>query len=413
MRFATKMLKKTVTTIAQLMMERAHKDYIDPQEVSYKDDGKPAYFTTLLSMFLFAFGAMTAYMIVIGDTVPAVVAQTFNGQLEVGRSTAILVSALSVVLPLCLFKELSTLSWSSLISVSASVLLVFIVSACAPGSARAQGQPFPPQGGYELASGDLFVGLGALSFAFVCQHNSFIVFRSLSEPTLGNWSRVSNASVGFALFLCLVFGLSGYISFGSRSKGDILLNFDSADKTVAIARAFLAVSMALTFPQECFVARHCALSLLELLFGGEGIAGDSFLHTFAFYSITLVLFATSTIIALVCSDLGVVLALVGAVAASMLGYVLPACFFLAAHEDDIRSWHRIVFSSNYDGSIEINKEGGFSDDAASSLSPHSCPSSLLRTLRFVWPYSLPLGMILFGLLALVLGVASVFSPPMR
>lgn len=47
MKFAIKMFKKNITRIANLMMERAHKDYIEPQEVSYKEDGKYQYFSVI------------------------------------------------------------------------------------------------------------------------------------------------------------------------------------------------------------------------------------------------------------------------------------------------------------------------------------------------------------------------------
>lgn len=47
MKVATKMLKKTISDIANLMMERAHKDMIDPEEVEYKENGQPQYFTVI------------------------------------------------------------------------------------------------------------------------------------------------------------------------------------------------------------------------------------------------------------------------------------------------------------------------------------------------------------------------------
>lgn len=47
MKFATMMLKKTISKVAQLMMERADKDYIKPQEISYKENGEPSSFTVI------------------------------------------------------------------------------------------------------------------------------------------------------------------------------------------------------------------------------------------------------------------------------------------------------------------------------------------------------------------------------
>ena len=450
----------------------------DFESLALRLGGRLAYNTTLLSMFAFAFGAQIAYLIVLGDTLPAVVALASEGTARISRSASILISAITVVLPLCLAKDLSSLAWSSLVSISADIILVIIVVVTAPSSAAHQGLSFPPLGGYELVSWGVFTGLGTLSFAFVCQHNSLIVFRSLSEPTLANWSRVSGMSVGLALVLCLVFGLAGYLSFGGLCRGDILLNFEQGDKTVAVARALLAFTMALTYPQECFVARHCLLSLLGAGQGPEAGAGsgdgegegegerkgggdsddvgtgwsltgagessvdglvdsgavDSSLQqppyrpsgsgsgstprlwarltrevtkNALFYAVTLGLFSCSLLISLAFSDLGVVLSLTGAVAASMLGYILPPTFFLLAHKEELRARHRFVFAPRLAG----DKSGG-----TLGQGPADSPSALgtaWRWARFAWPYSLPLSMIGFGVVSMILGVASVFAPPGR
>ena len=44
LRIATQMLKKTIKTIADLMLERADKDFMEPKEVSYIEDSEPQFF---------------------------------------------------------------------------------------------------------------------------------------------------------------------------------------------------------------------------------------------------------------------------------------------------------------------------------------------------------------------------------
>jgi sodium-coupled neutral amino acid transporter 11 len=379
--------------------------------------GRSGFIVTLLSMFLFAFGGMCAYMIVIGDTVPAVIAASGG---SISRTGAILVSSLFIVLPLCLAKDLSSLSFSSLVSVAADVLLVVLVVVGAPASAKAQGVASPPHGGYTLFSNNTFVGVGAMSFAFVCQHNSMIVFRSLKEPTVSNWQRVSAMSIGFALGLCVLFGLAGCLAFADFCKGDILNNFRPTETFLNVARGALAFTMTLTYPQELFVARHCVLQIYRYSSSGgrglqlndsstsdhnllvksetvpaasvpgsgedltpasdPGCASECATH-FEFYVITILLFSTTTSVALATSDLGVVLSLTGAVAASLLGYVLPPLLFLASHKGQIFK--------------RQEQNGGGLIGLAISLFPR---------------YSLPVGMIAFGCVACVLGVVSVFLP---
>ena len=109
----------------------------------------------------------------------------------------------------------------------------------------------------------LFVGLGTMSFAFVCQHNSFIVFKSLRKPTLANWHKVASASLGVSFVLCLILGVAGYLAFMETTQGDILNNFPPTGAAVNTGRALLAVTMILTYPMECFVTRHCVLSVVD------------------------------------------------------------------------------------------------------------------------------------------------------
>ena len=46
----------------------------------------------------------------------------------------------------------------------------------------------------------IFIGLGVLSFAFVCQHSAFIVAGSLERPTKARWGKATAR----ALSLCVV-----------------------------------------------------------------------------------------------------------------------------------------------------------------------------------------------------------------
>jgi sodium-coupled neutral amino acid transporter 11 len=93
-----------------------------------------------------------------------------------------------VILPLCLLRDISALSWTSLLSIIADIALILIVVACAPAVAKSEGIR---TGQVTVYSPSVFAGVGAMSFAFVCQHNSFIVFRSLKESTIDNWKKVT------------------------------------------------------------------------------------------------------------------------------------------------------------------------------------------------------------------------------
>lgn len=55
--------------------------------------------------------------------------------------------------------------------------------------------------------------------AFICHHNSFLIYGSLQQPTLANWSRVTHVSVGSALIISAAFAVAGYTTFTGYTQG--------------------------------------------------------------------------------------------------------------------------------------------------------------------------------------------------
>lgn len=89
----------------------------------------------------------------------------------------------------------------------------------------------------------VFAGFGAISFAFVCQSSSFIVYRSMSHGGLNRWANVTRWSSSIALVMGLTLALGGYLTFGDDTEGNILNNFDDKHEAASAARGFLAVTM--------------------------------------------------------------------------------------------------------------------------------------------------------------------------
>lgn len=58
-----------------------------------------------------------------------------------------------------------------------------------------------------------------VSLAFICHHNSFLIYGSLEQPTLANWSRVTHVSVASALIISAAFAVGGYTTFTGYTQG--------------------------------------------------------------------------------------------------------------------------------------------------------------------------------------------------
>lgn len=178
---------------------------LDYEELSENLTGKIGYYACLTFMFLFGYGGQVAYLVVIGDTISLVALTMSKDNIFIDRNTSILLMAVVIILPLCLLKDLSSLSWTSLLSIFADTALVLIVIIAAPNASENEGITHNKVS--ILNSSSIFIGIGTMSFAFVCQHNSFIVFRSLKERTAKNWQKVARGSISFSYILCALLGV--------------------------------------------------------------------------------------------------------------------------------------------------------------------------------------------------------------
>lgn len=71
----------------------------------------------------------------------------------------------------------------------------------------------------------LFQAIGVISFAFVCHHNSLLIYGSLRTPTLDRFAKVTHISTAMSLVSCCTLAISGYLVFTDKTQGNILNNF--------------------------------------------------------------------------------------------------------------------------------------------------------------------------------------------
>lgn len=57
--------------------------------------------------------------------------------------------------------------------------------------------------------------------AFMCHHNTFLVYKSMQDATLERWEKVTHFSIAFACIVSAIFGMAGYATFRGLSQGKI------------------------------------------------------------------------------------------------------------------------------------------------------------------------------------------------
>jgi sodium-coupled neutral amino acid transporter 11 len=163
----------------------------------------------LVSMFVAAYGAMVAYLLIIKDTVPTILGlgdKPGEGSF-VERELVMLITSLVIVVPLSMQRDMSSLACTSFISVVADTFLVMFVSAFSPmketvGEAGGIGQVIKDN----WIHAGFFIGFGVLTTAMTCQHSAFIVSGSLSNLSSQRWATVTFRSLTTACILCAVLG---------------------------------------------------------------------------------------------------------------------------------------------------------------------------------------------------------------
>ncbi|XP_060610962.2 putative sodium-coupled neutral amino acid transporter 11 isoform X1 [Anolis sagrei] len=270
--------------------------------------------------FLYPFIAMISYNIITGDTLTKVFQRILGENPFFGRHAIILCVTIIFTLPLSLYRNISKLAKVSFISLILTVIILVV------GIIRAitfSGYVSPTENPWVFAKPNAVQAIGVMSFAFICHHNSFLIYGSLKEPTLSNWTRVTHVSVSFAVFVSLVFATCGYLTFKEYTEGDIFENYCRDDDLATFGRFCYGITVILTFPLECFVTREV---IANVLFSGD-------LTLFYHIAVTIVVVAVATSISLVYDCLGIVLELNGVLSATPLVFILPAACYLKLSEE--------------------------------------------------------------------------------
>ncbi|CAL3967458.1 hypothetical protein PZA11_003757 [Diplocarpon coronariae] len=296
--------------------------------------GKSGLVAISIAQWAFAFGGMVAFGIIVGDSIPHVLAAVFPGLADVpvlglltDRKAVIVIFILGISYPLSLYRDIAKLAKASTLAlISMVVILVTVVTQGLMVPEESRGTFSTPL--LTINSG-VFQAIGVISFAFVCHHNSLLIYGSLKTPTIDRFARVTHYSTIVSMIACLAMALAGFLTFGSLTQGNVLNNFPNDNIMVNIARLCFGLNMLTTLPLEAFVCR-------EVMFN-YWFPGDPFnMNLHLIFSSALVVSAMT--LSLMTCDLGAVFELIGATSACVLAYILPPLCYLKL---STRSWKTV------------------------------------------------------------------------
>ena len=298
---------------------------------------------TDIAVALKCFGVGTSYMIVIGDVMPAACKTLLCGtetcqltgvsNVLLSRQAWIVFFALAFVSRLVCLKKLDSLRITSLFSLLAMVYISAMIVAYAwvPDLDPCHGREAGCRGSIELGIPSeplaLLKVIPIFIFGYTCHQNTFTLVNELHKPTQQRCNSFVGLAIGVAVFFYCVVAASGYHTYGSKVPSNIIEAFPLT-KFLAVGRIGLAFNMAFSYPLQCHPCRN---SLSMLIFGEPAHC----LEDGKYYLLTFGILVSSVGITMKVTNLGVVLALVGATGSTTISYILPGLFY-AQYFDD---WH--------------------------------------------------------------------------
>lgn len=284
----------------------------------------------LLAQGLFALGGSVGFAIIIGDSIPHVLRSIFADAITnsnilnflLSRNTIILFCICFICFPLCLIADISKLAKASGLALVSMLVIISIVVIRGPMVDNSFKGSI--DGWDYIINGGIFQGISVISFALVCHHNTTFIYDSLRVPTMDRFDMVTHISCAISGFVCGLMGICGFLTFGDKTKGNILNNFPSDDWIVNIARLCFGLNMITTLPLEVYVFREI---LKDLFIIYNRLKNPSFdmvkFNRVQNLIVTSFIIAIPLITAMLTCNLGAVLELVGATSGSTLAYILP------------------------------------------------------------------------------------------
>ncbi|KAM8762238.1 putative sodium-coupled neutral amino acid transporter 7 [Acanthopagrus latus] len=318
------------------------------QEVVRATCGKVTGVLCEVAIAIYTFGTCIAFFIVIGDQLDRLIdaiahrPEGAESYWYTDRKFTIVVTAVLIILPLSIPKEIGFQKYASTLSVMGTwyVTIVVIIKYIWPDKEMTPGY-VPPSSASWTA---VFNAMPTICFGFQCHVSCVPVFDSMSKKEIKPWGVVVTLSMIICLFVYTGTGVCGFLTFGSNVSQDVLMSYPPNDIAVAIARAFIVICVITSYP----ILHFCGRAVIEglwLRFQGEQVEVCVRREQRRRILQTLVWFVVTLVLALFIPDIGRVISLIGGLAACFI-FVFPGLCLMQAKlsetEDRSAGWHGFV-----------------------------------------------------------------------
>lgn len=308
--------------------------------------GKKVALFVEVNILVFCFGISVAYLVTLGDILVPLGTLCFGAESLFAQHWVLMtLFCLTIMLPLSLLRDISSLQFSSILGVLSIIFLVLAVSIRSLMKVAADGISQDISWTLNTTQGmNYMLSLPIVMFAFTNQVNVFSIYTELQRPCIRRMKKVVDRAtlVSFLIYLCI--GITAYLAFGSSlvdpsKKGNILLSFQANDTLIAISRAAITFTVAVAFPlnivsilRVCCTKSHVSKQFpcrftLEMMFFSN--SRPSLIRHVA---ITCTLVLLALLLAIFCPSINVVFGIIGGTCSAVVCFILPAAYMLKVLE---------------------------------------------------------------------------------
>uniref|UniRef100_UPI00358F7D68 sodium-coupled neutral amino acid symporter 2-like n=1 Tax=Myxine glutinosa TaxID=7769 RepID=UPI00358F7D68 len=348
------------------------------EQLGYIAGRRPVQLLSAGAIIMQNIGAMSSYMFIMKYELPAIIQGICSDDVIeqqpwflTGDYLVILVS-FGIMLPLCCMKNIGYLGYTSTFSVCCMVFFESVIiykkfhipcplinnAASFNTSATlsmAGHHRLPPATLYsdvhnhstnhdveESCTAKYFIfnaqtayAVPILAFSFVCQPEVLPIYTEISQPTRQRMQNVSNIAV-FAMFIMyLLTAIFGYLTFYDMVEAELLHTYMRTDphgRLIQMVRCAVLVAVTLTVPIVLFPMRT---SVEEIFFHNKRF---SWIRHIAI-AVCLLTFVTLLVVYL--PSIRDIFGFIGASAATLLIFILPAMFYLRIVKKPLRK-HKLM-----------------------------------------------------------------------
>ena len=327
--------------------------------------GSFGYIITSSFIFIMVFGGLITEFIAIGDASFKIM-QLWGFHSKYERMVIMFIISTILVLPLCLFRDLSKLEHVSAIKILSIIFIVIVIiyewyTMTINNDTTMLSATMDMNHITILNINGLPKTLGIIAFSFLCHDCTFLMYNTLENPTLNRWKKVSSLGITGTITLNLLFSIPAFLTFGNDSDPNVINNYGIKNPLFIAVRIVIIIIMALSYPPAFFLVRHIVYSASQRAHASF----QSFRYSInttsprsimthhqeinsraievanktIFYSVqnaplahhigfTLIVFFTNLGIALFIDNLGIAMAMIGSISSLNLELVLPALFYI-------------------------------------------------------------------------------------